>query len=337
MVVSHHPKLTSSELSMLWSTYMSDSMAVFVMKHFIRNTDDVNVKDIIMQAKSYSEEHLQSIKELFKKEQIPVPQGFTDADFNETAPRLFSDEFYLRYLRQMGRSGMATYSLATGTSVRGDVLTSFKAWLSESSTLYKDTTDLMVKKGIIVRSPVIPYPLEVEFVEKQHFLAGFFGEKRPLLALEVAHLGTNIEINDNLMTLFLGFAQVAHNKEVSHYLVRGHEIMTKQKEVFTSILELNNSPIPGTWDANMTASTTSPFSDKLIMFHIGALLAMSFGDYGTAIGASFRSDLAVNYTRLMAEIGKFAEDGTNIMIKYHWMEKPPQTLNRDQLVKHTKS
>lgn len=332
----HTPKLTSSELAMLWSTYMNDTLAVCVLEHLLTTVEDPEVPKLLNEALTEAKEHITSIEELFNQENIPVPQGFTESDVHKGAPRLFSDEFYLRYLRQMGRAGMATYSLATGTSVREDVLTWFNQWLQNSSSLYKKTTNMMVKKGIIVRSPTVPYPSEVEFVHNKHFSAAFFRDQRPLLSMEIAHLGTNIEINNNVQTLLLGFAQVAKSKKVRKYMERGHEIAAKQKNVFFSTLDANNSPTPGTWDANLSASTTAPFSDKLMMFHVGALIGMSMGNYGTAMGASMRRDLAADYARLMAEIAQFAEDGVELMIENGWMEKPPQTLNRHKLINQPK-
>lgn len=334
MEVHHEPKLTSAELAMLWSIYMNDTMATCFIEHFLETVEDKDVPTVLNQAKMYAEEHLTKVKELMDKEKLPIPKGFSKAEnLKQGSTRLFSDVLYLRYLRHMGRSGMATYSLATGTAVREDVLVCFKRWLTQSAELYEETTKLMVSKGIMVRSPTMAYPTKVEFVEKQHFLAGFFGERRPLLAMELAHIGVNIEVNSNIQTLLLGFAQIAQSKKVQQYLMRGHEIASKHKEIFESILETNNSPTPGTWDGTLSTNTTPIFSDKLLMFQVAALTALSFGDYGAAFGASLRRDLGLHYSRLMMEVAQFAEDGVNIMIDHGWLEKPPQTIDRRELLK----
>ena len=47
-----------------------------------------------------------------------------------------------------------------------------------------------------------------------------------------------------------------------------------------------------------------------------------------AISSSVRSDLVVDFTRLNMEILKFAEDGMNILIDNHWLERPPLTSYR---------
>lgn len=46
---------------------------------------------------------------------------------------------------------------------------------------------------------------------------------------------------------------------------------------------------------------------------------------------SSRHDLAVLYTRHSAEIGKYANEGAQLMIDYGWMEQPPQAADRQQL------
>lgn len=39
-------------------------------------------------------------------------------------------------------------------------------------------------------------------------------------------------------------------------------------------------------------------------------------NYGAALGASTRVDVANDYSRLMVEVAAFGEDGAQLMIKY---------------------
>ncbi|MFE8702771.1 DUF3231 family protein [Cytobacillus sp. FJAT-54145] len=334
MSTIHSSELSSSELCMLWTTYVEDSLALCVLNHFSSVVEDPDVNEIIQFAKKISSEHLVFIQGLFKKEEIPVPQGFSNHDWIEGAPRLFSDVFNLRYLGHMGRSGLCMYGAAKGTSSREDVRSFFTTCLNQASELYDRVTNMMLEKGVHVRSPMITYPKAVEFVENEHFLSpGFLSEKRPLLANEIAHLSLNIETNSIGMTLLLGFAQCTQDEETKKYITRGFEIAKKATEVFSSILRTQNIPAPGTWDSTVTDSTVPPFSDKLMLFHVNMLTAMGIGNYGMAMGASMRLDLGAQYGRLLAESGKYAEDGANLMIKKGWLEKPPQALDRDKLIK----
>nr|WP_279587130.1 DUF3231 family protein [Paenisporosarcina antarctica] len=88
-----------------------------------------------------------------------------------------------------------------------------------------------------------------------------------------------------------------------------------------------------TSDAAPTRSKVSPFSDKLMMFHVAALNAAGIGYYGNSLGASPRRDLAAAYTRLIAEVGLYVEDGADMMISNGWMEKPPSSPDRKNLAK----
>lgn len=114
-------------------------------------------------------------------------------------------------------------------------------------------------------------------------------------------------------------------------MVRAKEIATKHIEVFHDFLNKSDVPTPMTWDGEVTDSTVAPFSDKLMMFHVSAINAVGLADYGDALGTTVRLDLSTSYARLMAETGKFGEDGANIMIDNGWMEQPPQADDRKAL------
>ena len=83
----------------------------------------------------------------------------------------------------------------------------------------------------------------------------------------------------------------------------------------------------------ITDSTTPPFSDKLIMFHMALLSSAGIGNYATSAAASQRSDLLLNYERLSLEIAQYAKDGADIMIQNEWLEQPPGTMDKEQLAK----
>jgi len=78
----------------------------------------------------------------------------------------------------------------------------------------------------------------------------------------------------------------------------------------------------------------SPFSDKLMMNFITTLIASGIGQYGTAISASPRHDLGAQYTRLIAEISRYSNDGAKIMVEKAWIEQPPMAVDRKDLAKN---
>lgn len=67
--------------------------------------------------------------------------------------------------------------------------------------------------------------------------------------------------------------------------------------------------------------------------HIVILISAAVGYYGAGVSVSQRRDLAVEYTALMAEVGLYAEDGAQLLIKYGWLEQPPTAANREELGK----
>jgi hypothetical protein len=129
---------------------------------------------------------------------------------------------------------------------------------------------------------------------------------------------------------------VAHSQQVRDYMLRGKEIAQKHVEVFGSILREDEIPSPMTWDSAVTLSKEAPFSDKLIMFHVTALIGGGIGYYAAAIGTSMRRDLATHLVRLTAEIGQYAEDGANLMIQNSWLEQPPTAPDRNAITQGKK-
>ncbi|SEN04874.1 Protein of unknown function [Mesobacillus persicus] len=114
---------------------------------------------------------------------------------------------------------------------------------------------------------------------------------------------------------------------------RGKEIAKKQTNIFSKYLSENDLPAPTSWDHFVQPITESPFSDKLMMYQASLMTASGMGNYGTAHSASPRRDIAADYTRLLGEIGQFAEDGINLQIKYGWLERPPHAVQREESVK----
>jgi hypothetical protein len=326
-------RLTAAEMTTLWSQYINDTASVCVLSHFLENVKDDEVHPIIEFALNTSKRNLSLLTELFQKDGFPVPIGFTEDDVNPKAPKLFSDTFVLMYLRNMAVLGLASSSLALGVVTREDVFTFHNEVLDSSVKLQYLSRELMLRQGTYVRPPFVSTPDKVDFVEDQQFLGGILGKKRPLTTVEITHLFINVQTNAIGKTLILGFAQVAQKKEVIQYLLRGKQLAQKHIDIFSDILKKADLPAPMSWDTAVTDSTKPIFSDKLIMFHVTAMIAAGIGNYGTAMAASPRKDIAIKYASLIPEISLYAEDGANIMIKNEWLEEPPQTDDRKKLAK----
>ncbi|MEN1968528.1 DUF3231 family protein [Lentibacillus sp. N15] len=326
-------ELTAAELSNLWDAYQSDTLAICIIRYFLNHVDDDEIHPLLQRTLDFTEAHIPKIIAFFEGEGNPIPQGFTEDDVNETAPRLFTDNYILRYLHQMGQFGLSAHSFSVSYASRQDIHAYFPECLREHLELHKMINLVMLSKGLYIRPPYIPNQELVTFVESDNLLQGWFGKKRPLLAVEITNLFDDIQRNDLGVSTLIGFSQVAQSKEVTDYLVRGKQIASKHVEVYSSILRKDNLPIPMIPDTGVTKSTVPPFSDKLMLALTAALNGIGIGYYGLAMGMSMRTDISAQYARLTLEVGKFALAGAKLMIKNGWMEQPPMNADRDGLAK----
>ncbi|WP_408009952.1 DUF3231 family protein [Pseudalkalibacillus sp. A8] len=333
MTINHQAKLTSSELANLWTTYQSSTMIICGLEYFLTTVEDEEIRNILQYVLDFSTNHIQSISEILNGENYPLPVGFTKNDVNPGAPRLFSDAMVLVYILNMGRLSMSAESLMFSLSARDDVAGFYSQALTKSKELTDQSRKLALQKGLYVRTPYLPIPDKVDFVKRQRFLFGWFGDRRPLVGTEISNLVFNAERNALGEALITGFGQVAQSNEVWKYMARGREISSKHYEVFSSILNEEHLSSAQKMTSEVSDSTTAPFSDKLMMFHIAGLIASGIGQYGVSVSVSPRRDLGVHYARLSGELAKYAEDGANIMIENGWMEEPPKAADRDQLTK----
>jgi hypothetical protein len=329
--MDHNAELTTSEIASLWGSYLNDSMAVCVIEYFLAKVEDAEIRSVLVYALHLSRKHIQNVTTIFEKEQMVIPQGFTGMDVDVKAPRLYSDIFKLVYIQNMSKLGLNSYSMALSNAFREDVAIFYTECLESAAELFNTTSKVMLLKGIIVRAPQIPLPKTVDFVKKQNFITGWFGNRRPLTTIEVGNLFFNIQRNVLESSLLTGFSQVAKSQDVREYMDRGKDIAAKHIEIFGSILTESALPSPMTWDAQATESTVPPFSDKLMMFHTTALIATGISHYATAMAACMRQDISAHYVRLTTEIAAYGQDGANLIIENGWMEQPPLVPDRRAL------
>ncbi|MFD1362897.1 DUF3231 family protein [Lentibacillus salinarum] len=325
-------KLTSAELSQLWISYQNDTASICILTYFLQTAEDSAAQSLLEHALKLSQTHVDKLTAIFNAEQYPIPIGFSEnQDLNMEAPRLFSDQYLLHFMFQMSQVSLNAYSVAKSLAVRSDIDTYFAECLSESNKLNTMAKDVLLEKGLFVRSPYIPYPEKADFVKKQSFLTGWFGERRPLLSLEIANLFANFQRNTFGSATLIGFSQVAQSKKVGKFFTRGKDIADKHDEIFGSILREDDLPVPMASDSFVTESRVAPFSDKMMLFIVTSLIGLGIGYYGTSISTSVRRDLTAHYDRLMHEILKYSEDGANLLIENGWMEEPPRASDRDEL------
>ena len=327
--------LTSSEISSLWTTYMNISMVKPVLSFILKHTEDTDIKPIIKSAYDITSNHIEELKTIFKNEHCAIPNGFTEEDVNMDAPWLFTDVFSLNYLNHMSKVSMLTYSKFLGLSYKKEIRDFFIESLKMASSIYNQTMDIALTKGVIARHPYIEVPKETDYVDSKKYYSGLnpFSEKRPLNAIEITHLYMNVVNNAIGSKLSIAFAQTSPTKEVQEFMVRANEIAEKHIRVFTDIMLHEEIVTPHIPDVCISNSTTQTFSDRLIMFHMALLSATGNENYAMSASVSQRSDLAMTYERLTSENTKLAKSGADLMIQNQWMEQPPGIKDRGKLIK----
>ena len=187
--------LTSSEIASLWTSYMQNSMSIQVMSYFLKTVEDSEVRAIIEKGQTIATTHMAQLLEVFQKEEIPTPAGFSESDVNLNAPRLYTDSFMMTYLNHMSKTGMLGYSGFLAMSARKDIRKIFKEALYMTSDFYDESSEVLLEKGLYVRSPYINYPKQKDFIDSKKYLSGLnpFSNKRPLNAIELSYLHMNIQ------------------------------------------------------------------------------------------------------------------------------------------------
>lgn len=330
---NHETLLTSAEMAVLWTQYMTDSSSNCVLPYFLAHIEDDDTLSVVEKSLHNAKENLSFLTTLYEEESFPIPVGFIKGDVDTETPRLFSDIFCLSYLQYMTIAQMTASTIAIGLSTRSDIVNFHDKVLMQTVQLQETIKHVLLDKGIYIRSPYIPMPTEVEFVTDQRFLGTIVGHQRPLTTIEIAHMYVNIESNIVGKEMMLAFAQVAESKNLRQYFTRGKDTANKHTKQLNKLFLKNDLPAPMPWDASVTDCKVAPFSDKLMLFLVTAWSATGIVKYGAATGASQRKDINVKYALLLAEIMLYTEDGANIMIDNSWLEEPPQAPGH---IKHTK-
>ncbi|WP_059105707.1 DUF3231 family protein [Shouchella shacheensis] len=333
MKTNQHAQLTSSEIGVLWGFYMKNSLAVCMLTYFLEKVEDPDIRKVIQLALKQNQNDVAMVENVCQREQMAIPVGFTQEDVQPSAPRLFSDAFMLEYVRQLGVIAMAASAAAIPVVTRPDMTKVCQTVLGRATELHDVAKETLLSKGLYSRPPAILTPKHVDFVEKQSFLRGFLGERRPLSAVEITHIFMNAQTNGLGEALMMGFAQVARDPKVKKFFVQGKQIANKHVEIFSSLLLKEDLPAPMSWNDNVIVSTISPFSDKLMAFHTTLLIDSGVGNYGLSTAASPRRDLGLTYARLMVEVAQMAKEGANLMIDNGWLEQPPPAPDREALEK----
>jgi spore coat protein CotF len=330
-------RLTSVEIASLWNSYIFECMVHHIFSYFVNNSKDEEIKSYIEYVQVSSSLHLHNYMAVFKKENLPIPRGTTSEDVNINAPRLFSDAFYITYIKSMAKFALTNFAMSYSECSRPDMRMLFKEHLDRLEDVDRLATEIMQSKGIYVIPPCVEIPEDVDFIDnKKKFFAGFFTEKRPLSVLELRQLFTNLHSNALGEALMKGFSRVVSSKEVYNYILKGKELSSKYLKMFSDIFSDESLDIPPTYDNEviLLSPKDSPFSDRLILNHAVLLNAYGIGNYALGMAQSQRRDLSAMYGRIMLEVGMYTDSGADILIRNQWLEQPPLIYNKQMAPHH---
>lgn len=324
-------KFTSVEMGKLWATYMGNSMSSTILKYFLQNVDDPDIKTLLENALHLTEDFMATIKGFLEGENFPIPHGFKEKDVNLSAPRLFEDEFYVHYLKYAAKAGLSIYAIALPLVMRLDIREFFLKCGMETAELLEQINGLLMDKGFIIKPPVLPVPEKVDFVERKSYFNGIGGKLRPLHALEVTHLYDNIENNVTSKALLMGFSQVVKSEQIREFFIRGVEMTDKMVDQLKEKLHQQNLPSPALLDHLVTSSTTAPLSDKIMLVHKADMFSMKVRSFGNSMAVNGRKDIGLLYGKVLMKVALYAEDAADLLIENGWLEQPPQAANRREL------
>ncbi|HLO12729.1 MAG TPA: DUF3231 family protein [Pseudoneobacillus sp.] len=320
--------LTSVEMAKLWATYVGNSMTSQILPYFLQHCEDEYIRTLLENGIALSKDFIQRIEEFFKKNNFPIPEGFSKDDVNLGAPRLYEDEFYVHYLKYAAKAGLSLYAVAIPLVMREDIREFFVYINNCTAILLGQINNVLFDKHLITKPPIIPTPEKPDFINKQSYLNGWFGDVRPLHAMEITHLYDNIENNTTSKALLLGFYQTVRDEKIKALFKRGLDMTDKMVKQCIEKLHIENLPTPSYIDHLVTTSNYPPFSDKIMLFHKVDMFTMKIRSFGNSISVNGRRDISALYVRAMTNVGIFVDDGANILIDKGWMESPPIAFDR---------
>lgn len=327
-------KLTSSEIGTLWTIYTENTALKCFYKQFLQHIEDEEIKTIIKEVLMLMETHIDIVKNIFVEEQIPIPQAFSDKDIDLSAPALYTDIFALSFLYRSGQVIVPYYANAITKISRTDIVDFIENCLFNETKLYKKSLNLMQTKGIYDRPPKMEYPESIEFVHHNPSLINtWLGDRRPLNSLEIGELYSEIVKNSIGIIFLMGFIQVTKDKEMKEYFLKGKKLAEKQIEVYLKFLKENENFMGFPTTLEVTNSTISPFSERLMLFIVGSTNQVGISTLGYALSITMRKDISTQYALTMAEIMNYGHDGLKLLIERGWMERPPQPIDRNEFYK----
>ncbi|MGJ7909998.1 DUF3231 family protein [Neobacillus sp. LXY-1] len=324
-------KLTSSEIGSLWGEYVNGTAIDLVMKYMYSTIEDEAIKAVFNDAIKTFEKQKKQMITFIENEGFPVPIGFNESDLYLGKQRLFSDAFCLNYLHVMTLHGLLGHITAFSISVRKDLRDFYDSCDHDGKKMYHQTIEQLLNKGLFQRDPLFYAYEHPQFISSHDFKDGIFGKGRTLTATEIISISLNLKKSIIAKTLSIAFSQVAESKEVREFLSESEKTADGQIKALAKILQADNLPVPKSLETEVTISTDSPFSDKLLMYHMGFLFQAAQTYHGAGLATSMRTDLVTTYEATIIQNLLVTKKWFDIMVNNKWLEQPPLAPNRSEI------
>ncbi|MGG0453349.1 DUF3231 family protein [Priestia megaterium] len=325
-------RLTSPEISNIWTHYIRETLSLCVNKYMLYTIKDPEIHSLFQLAIQRSLEHIETLKKLFQKEKFPVPNGFTEKeDVNLEAPPLFTDVLCLKSLYMMSTHGHNEMSLAFTTSIRQDIVDFYYQCNLDAMEIYKKAKDLLISKQLYQQPPTYITPNKVGMIKKYHYVTDVFGKRRPMNAIESGNTYFNLNKAMIAKAMILGFSQVSKNPNVRALLEKSVQTTNNHITSLSSLLTKENLHLPKSVETEVTNSTVSPFSERLMLLQTGFFYGVAVTYYNAALISSMRADISIiNEKAALTSLWMFNRIGKE-MIDNQWLEQPPQADDRKRL------
>lgn len=325
----HFLELTATEVSNLWSSYLMNSMQQRLFEYFLASTEDSQIKQVIEKMLNQSQKNINELKELFDKENLTIPLGFTDKDVRVDAIKVFSDIFILNFCFDLTHLAMSTYPHALSDCTRNDIRDHFQVNIAFSIKIQNEIVELMLSQGVYLKPPQVAIDSEVEFADNFMYLNGFLGGSRPLNAPEIANVSRIIHRAQFSKMVLVTFSKLAQTKDLKQHFGKGRDGIEKVLNSLQEVFENENIPFSASGDYQISNVEISPFSDKLMLFFVNTCLGIfCFSMISQAMTSSLRTDIVSKLGKISDDMKKYYGMGLLLAIKEKWFEQPPQAVDR---------
>ncbi|AET68204.1 Protein of unknown function (DUF3231) [Desulfosporosinus orientis DSM 765] len=325
-------RLSSWEMSQLWVVYEANSSMKCILQYFVATAQDPEIKTVLDDAFNMTIPQLDTIGKIFNSVGFPIPHGFSDEDVKPNAKRLYSDGLMLTYLKTLNKFGLVKLGHVLPLVTRPDIRAYANSAYENAQNLLNKVEDTLTKKGITSKPPYTPVPDRVNYLsDADNVFGGLLGRKRPINVVELTHVFDRLETKLAERAILLGYIQVATDPQLKTFFTEAKDILSKEIDRWSKVLNDEDLPLPASWRGDVTDSTESPYSDKLMLFHYLLILGISITANVFGLANSFRTDLINNFGKATLDLITFNKKGLELMIKNRWIEEIPLAPDRNKI------